>query len=306
MDIFEAVVAAHRPALCGMAWAALGRVGVLAALPETAEVLASSLGLVPHKLVAVLEALAFEGALVRTGTPARYARAGAEPATAGVDTASLPGWASLAEILCGAPPASAPPETLSAYHTHLTGIAAAKAPALWDAIGAHGARLVDLGGGLGAYAAAFVARRPGASARVLDTPEVVALAVQRGAPVGVCFAAADLFEASGEADVVLLANVLHLYGPEQAAQLVAQAATLLVDGGVLVVEDLALDGAGGPAHAAWFNVNMAVFTEGGRVYQSDEVRAWLRAAGLVAEGDGPWTGRVMDSPWCAQDVELKG
>lgn len=291
MEIFEEVVAAFRPQLRAMAWTALTRVGVLDALPATSTALAKTLHLAHHKLDAVLAALAFEGDLVASGHPTLWqlpARQAPDLVESGSD---WPGWGSLAEALRGAPPAPLAPSTLRAYHEHLSAIAATRADALWDAVGSCGPRLLDLGGGFGGYAAAFVARTPNATARVLDSPEVVACAPDTA---GVEWTAVDLLDmAEGpRGDVALLANVLHLYGPAEAARLVALAATLLDPGGLLVVDDLALDVDGGPPHAAWFNVNMAVFTEHGRVHDDTAVVAWLQGAGLTIEGHRPWRGRA--------------
>jgi hypothetical protein len=83
------------------------------------------------------------------------------------------------------------------------------------------------------------------------------------------------------ANVVLLANLLHLFGPEDSQALVTHAAEACAPGGLVVIKDLRLDDdRGGPAPGVLFSLNMALFTEQGRVHTQRSLVAFLRAAGL--------------------------
>ncbi|HTL33663.1 MAG TPA: methyltransferase [Kofleriaceae bacterium] len=84
-----------------------------------------------------------------------------------------------------------------------------------------------------------------------------------------------------EHDVVLLANVLHLHGERECAQLCAVAARAVRPGGRVVVKDLRIDDdRGGPIEGLLFALNMAVYTGGGSVYSASQIRVWLEAAGI--------------------------
>ena len=86
--------------------------------------------------------------------------------------------------------------------------------------------------------------------------------------------------------VVVLANVLHLHGPLECAQLCAVAARAVAPGGSVVIKDLRVDDdRRGPIEGLFFALNMAVYTGGGDVYSAAQIGAWLRDAGVehVAE-----------------------
>jgi hypothetical protein len=168
---------------------------------------------------------------------------------------------------------------LARFHAHLAAAGHADARALAATLAAlpEAARgLVDLGGGAGHYAVAFLDAAPAARATVVDRADVVALVTPHDRLACV---AADLFDVHvPRHGLALLANVLHLYDAADAARLVARAAALA---DAVVVKDLWIEpDRSGPPGALYFALNMALFTDGGDVHSAARIADWLRAAGL--------------------------
>jgi hypothetical protein len=163
---------------------------------------------------------------------------------------------------------------LSQFHAHLRDAGAPDARALATRLHRESAAtrgLLDLGGGVGVYARAFVDAGIDAHATLVDRAEVLQLAEPHAAirPL-----AGDLFDVSVERHgIALLANVLHLYGGDDCARLVARAAALA---DTVVVKDFRRDSDAG----AYFSLTMALYTDAGEVHDGERIAGWLAAAGL--------------------------
>lgn len=171
------------------------------------------------------------------------------------------------------------------YHTHLTEVGAPAAAELAQLIG--GASLLDLGCGAGTYTAAFLDAHPEAHATGIDFWDVVPIAKQFLARFGdrVKLVGDEISTVQGrdEYEVALLANVVHLHAPVFCQKYIERAARLLVPGGRLVIKDLRLDeDRRGPMSGLMFALNMAIYTGGGDVYPTSQLRAWCEAAQLGA------------------------
>jgi 2-hydroxy-4-(methylsulfanyl)butanoate S-methyltransferase len=126
-------------------------------------------------------------------------------------------------------------------------------------------RLLDLGGGSGAFAIAVV-RRHGLSAIVVDHPAVVPVAQKIVAEAGLAdrirCVAGDVVTGHWpkEADLILLSYVVSSYGPPVLRDLLARARAYLPPGGGLIIHDFALHGdRPGPRNAAlWYFANLAI------------------------------------------------
>jgi SAM-dependent methyltransferase len=155
-------------------------------------------------------------------------------------------------------------------------------------VGAEGVRrMLDVGGGSGAYSIAFARANPDLRAEVLDLPEVVAIAERHIAEAGVgdrvTARAGDLRKDElGEGyDLVLVSAICHMLGEEENRDLFARCHRALVPGGRLAVRDFILDeDKTGPRWAALFSLNMLVGTERGASYSESEYAGWLREAGF--------------------------
>ncbi|MBL9014519.1 MAG: hypothetical protein JNL83_10105 [Myxococcales bacterium] len=207
-------------------------------------------------------------------------------AQSGVDLAAPPpasstelpreGWGRLAEVIRTGRPLPIP--DVRAYHAHLLRAGAEAARELAPLLAA--SSLVDLGGGGGAYSAAFLDAHPAATATVVDSADVIAIARDHLARFGARAAhvAGDARDVALEPHgAALLANVLHLHGPDVGAELVRAAARAVAPGGLVVLADL--DAA--TPEGIWFSLDMALYTEAGRVYPTEVLRGWLDDAGLV-------------------------
>jgi hypothetical protein len=165
----------------------------------------------------------------------------------------------------------------SLAHGHLGRLAA-----LVDLVSAH--HLVDLGGALGTYSLELCLRHPSLRATVVDVPEVTLHTRDEIARlgledrVGVLSGSYHEVPLPEDADVMLLANVLHQETAETAAALLARAARALLPGGRVVVVDFTLEASRRtPWMGAVFAINMRLF---GDTWTVEELSGWMRAAGL--------------------------
>ncbi len=261
-DVF-ALTSASRSFFAAAARRAAVELGLFSALPCSDQELAERLGLPSPRLRPLVRALRKEGLLDPAAALSAAARVSDE------------GWGRLGEVIRRDRPLDTTAYTCS-WHEHLSqaGEAAAKelAPWLFELDSSH--TLLDLGGGLGTYARPFAAL--GGRATVVDRSEIVA---QAKSAAGVTFVADDIFHTDLDGfGVVLLSNVLHLYGAHECAQLCMRARQL---GHSVVVKDFDLASSAG----TWFAVNMALYTEAGDVHDSAQIAEWLGGAEIKSLGD---------------------
>jgi len=85
-------------------------------------------------------------------------------------------------------------------------------------------------------------------------------------------------------DRIILANVLHLEPPEQAAALIRRVTAALLPGGNLVIVDMLGDGTlVGERAQAIYALHLALRTRQGKVHPLSDLQAWVKQAGLVPE-----------------------
>jgi len=164
-----------------------------------------------------------------------------------------------------------------------------RAPLVVKALGTAGVRrILDLGGGSGAYSIAFAQACPDVKCEILDLPEAVPLTAEYisrasvSAQIGIC--AGDILHdqfGSGY-DIVMLNAICHMFSEEQNREIFRRAHEALAPNGRLAVQDFILNpDKTGPQHAALFSVNMLVGTEAGASYSEQEYTGWMKAAGFV-------------------------
>lgn len=158
-------------------------------------------------------------------------------------------------------------------------------------------RVLDLGGGSGAYAMAFAAARRGISAVVFDLPKVVPLTrmyiQQEGLAAAVETVAGNyLDDPIGEGyDLVFMSAVIHSNSVESIRRLFGKAAAALRPGGQLVVQEFLIDeDRSGPLLPALFALNMLVGTPAGDTFTESEVKGWMAEAGFASA-------RRLDTPF---------
>ena len=175
-------------------------------------------------------------------------------------------------------------KTDEAMRTFLTGLHGFGMLSSPQAIAAHdlsGVRhFVDLGGGTGHLALAFLDRYPGARATVFDLPQVVPL---RRAITGgrVATMAGDFFaDTLPEADCYAVARILHDWSEPKIHALLAKIYAALPEGGLLLIcEMLVNEARTGPTRALMQSLNMLTCTEG-QERTAAEYDALCKAAGF--------------------------
>jgi SAM-dependent methyltransferase len=156
------------------------------------------------------------------------------------------------------------------------------------AVGAGGVRrLLDIGGGSGAYSIAFAKANSTLRAEVLDLASVVPIAQRHIAEAGladrVSTRVGDLRsdEFGTDYDLILLSAICHMLSPEDNRDLFRRCWRALAPGGRLVIRDFILEpDKTAPKSAALFAINMLVGTKGGSTYTEAEYAAWLAGAGF--------------------------
>ncbi|MDR1945717.1 MAG: methyltransferase domain-containing protein [Desulfovibrio sp.] len=172
-------------------------------------------------------------------------------------------------------------------------VASLQAPSVASGLDFSGrARLMDIGGGPGAYAVYFCRQNPGLKADIFDLPGSGPTARKCIARFGLegritfCPCNFKTDPLPGNYDVAWISQVIHGENEKDAAALIAAAAACLNPGGLLCIQEFTLhDDRSGPAHAALFALNMLVQTPGGKAYTGREIRDMLKAAGAVAVRD---------------------
>ena len=167
--------------------------------------------------------------------------------------------------------------------------AKARAPLVVKALGTAGVRrILDLGGGSGAYSIAFAKACPYVQCEILDIPEVVPLTSeyvsQAGVSAQVSLRAGDMLQDdfSSGYDLIMLNAICQMFSEEQNQDIFRRAHQALARNGRLVVQDFILNpDKTGPQHAALFSLNMLVATEAGASYSELEYTNWMNAAGFT-------------------------
>ncbi len=149
-------------------------------------------------------------------------------------------------------------------------------------------RLLDAGGGAGAWCRALQRLWPGLRAVLLELPDAI-WAARKLYPdpqswEGIETVAGSILRpclGAGEFDLVLLSNVLHAYGPLEAKEMLKRFAACLSPGGTLVVHDYLADThETDPVKGALYDLHMLINTYNGRVYKLEEMVGMLNGAGL--------------------------
>ncbi|HYW43150.1 MAG TPA: methyltransferase [Bryobacteraceae bacterium] len=166
--------------------------------------------------------------------------------------------------------------------------ASERGPLVVRAVGAASVRrMLDVGGGSGAYSIAFAQANSALRADILDLAAVEPIAQRHIQAAGVAdrvkVRAGDLrSDRLGEAyDLVFLSAICHMLSPEENLDLFGRCREALAPGGRVVIQDFILEpDKTAPRFAALFALNMLVGTRGGSSYSEPEYAAWLAEAGF--------------------------
>lgn len=236
--------------------------GLIDALPGPIDTLAKQCQLLPDRIVRLLRALGELGLTKQEGqtwyltTRGNYLRSD-HPLTLADAAKEYAG--SFSQLWCKLPQAMRSdmswnsPEIfkdvaqdkhrLQGHHRMLRSYARHDYPSVPAALGLKGTEiLVDAGGGFGTMARLLLKTYPRISVVVLDLPEVVEQAKkQQNSPDNLQWLAGDLFKPWGvEADVVVLARVLHDWDDDSCRQILQQTRSVLSPGGKVFVVEMTL------------------------------------------------------------------
>jgi len=170
--------------------------------------------------------------------------------------------------------------------------------------------LLDLGGGPGTYAMAFLAKNPLLRATVCDREAALEVAKEIAGTHKVrrrlSYLPLDFSNEPipGMYDVIWYSNVLHIYSPEENQAIFRRARAALRPGGRFIIQDAFLHDRGGlyPVEASLFAVSMLLFTRGGNTYSVSETTRWLNEAGFISvkpvplkKGTEDWEGGILEA-----------
>jgi predicted O-methyltransferase YrrM len=148
-------------------------------------------------------------------------------------------------------------------------------------------RVLDIGGGSGAYAMAFARAKPGLRATVFDLPQVAPLTrdyIKKAALTGridVRVGDYDRDEFPRGYDLVFLSAIIHSCSPAEVRRLFQKCTRALNPGGLIVVQEFVVDeDRTSPPFSVFFALNMLVGTPGGDAFTESEIRRWLQEAGF--------------------------
>ncbi len=167
--------------------------------------------------------------------------------------------------------------------------ASERAPLVVRAVGVENVRrMLDMGGGSGAYSIAFAQASSALQAEILDLAAVEPIALRHIHEAGVAdrvkVRAGDLRSdrLPAEAyDLVFISAICHMLSPAENLDLLRRCCQALAPGGRVVIQDFILEAdKTAPRFAALFALNMLVGTREGSSYSEPEYAAWLGEAGF--------------------------
>jgi hypothetical protein len=148
--------------------------------------------------------------------------------------------------------------------------------------------VLDLGGGSGAFAMAFVDSGNNITATVFDLPNVIPLTekyiLDNGYAGKINTLTGDYtVDSIGDSyDLIFLSAIIHSNSYEINKRLVAKCASALNAGGQLVIQDhIMSEDRTQPLQGAVFAINMLVGTPEGDCFSSAEIKYWMSQAGLT-------------------------
>jgi (2Fe-2S) ferredoxin/SAM-dependent methyltransferase len=167
--------------------------------------------------------------------------------------------------------------------------AAERAPHVVRAVGTEGIeRMLDVGGGSGAYSIAFATDGEKLRVELLDLPAVCKLAqgyIEKAGLSGrITTRTGDLRsdDLGSGYDLMFVSAICHMLSEEENMDLIKRCRQALKPGGRLVIQDFILEpDKTSPKSAALFSLNMLVGTEHGASYSEPEYAAFMREAGFA-------------------------
>lgn len=268
----------------------LGVLRRLASSPRTAAELASDLGLDPRTTGRLLDTLVRLGLLCRNADGACTAN---PSDVRGVELVTEL-WGGLADVVrSGTPMCQADTEAGAAsfYAVVAPQLAAWFAPAaarLGELLSPPPQRILDVGAGAAPWSIAIAARNEHTNVTALDLPAVLPATRSAVAAAGLTerftYLPGDVFTTDlppAAYDLVLVANVCHLFGPELNQTLIAKLRHSVRPGGrIAIVDVLPSTDSAEQLTISRYELGLLLRTSVGRVYPMSAYLAWATAAGF--------------------------
>lgn len=148
--------------------------------------------------------------------------------------------------------------------------------------------LLDLGGGSGAYAIAFVNANSKINAVVFDLPDVIPLTEKYISDAGLAGKIKTIKgnylkdDIGNGYDLIFLSAIVHSNSYDENSKLIQKCAKGLNKNGQVVIQDFVMsEDRTEPAFGTFFALNMLVNTNEGDTYTEKEISSWLINAGLT-------------------------
>ncbi|MCX6169707.1 MAG: methyltransferase [Ignavibacteriales bacterium] len=148
-------------------------------------------------------------------------------------------------------------------------------------------KMLDVGGGSGAFSMEFIKQNPSMSAVLFDLPEVIPITTryveQEKMNDKISYLSGNyLFDDFGNGyDLIFLSAIVHINGFDENNNLIKKCYDSLNVGGQIIIKDWVMnEDRTEPAGGAFFALNMLVGTERGDTYTEAEMRNWFTNAGI--------------------------
>lgn len=148
-------------------------------------------------------------------------------------------------------------------------------------------RILDVGGGSGAFTFEFLKTSNTIDAVIFDLPSIIPITkkyVENSGYAGrIKLVEGDYLkdEFPGKFDLIFLSAIVHINSNEQNGILIKKCFDALNSGGTLIIKDYIMNSERTePSNGAVFALNMLVNTQHGDTYTENEMREWFTSAGF--------------------------
>ena len=148
-------------------------------------------------------------------------------------------------------------------------------------------KMLDIGGGSGAFSMQFIEKNQDMNAVVFDLPYVIPLTKKyvESFPLKerISYISGDYLENDfgNDYDLIFLSAIVHINSFDENKRLIKKCYDALNPGGQIIIKDWVMnDDRTSPASGAYFALNMLVGTRSGDTYTESEMKDWLLSAGI--------------------------